>query len=152
MAKGQRTYSQEEKDGVLLAVALNGGTGSIKPTAARLGMPRETVAGQWNRYLDEAHALTSSHKEGQTLADRFLAIAIAAQNRVMELLGEEKSAYRAALIEGINFDKWALITGRPTSRTEILKARYVEPEALRRTASAVIDVPARPARRRRKTA
>lgn len=136
-----KSYSQEVKDGAILAVASN--NGYVKPTAEQIGIPVRTLQAWWNKYLEAAQDLTVRHKDGQGLADRFLAIAIAAQDRVMELLPETKSAYQAALIEGINLDKYLLLTGRPTSRTEILKARYVDPDALRKVSQEVIDVPAK---------
>jgi hypothetical protein len=43
-------------------------------------------------------------------------------------------------------DKLNILTGRPTSITEVLRARYVEGNSLRSMASRVIDVPALPAR------
>jgi hypothetical protein len=73
------------------------------------------------------------------LADAFLELAHAATAVARAKIGDA-SPYHAALISAISLDKWALITGRPTSRSEVHSFRYVEPDALRSLAAKVVDV------------
>lgn len=138
----QRSYSDQEKGAALLALDLN--NGYVKSSAHQLDVPRGTLQ-HWDKASEEvkarARAALSEHSKVQTLADTFLRLAQAGADHALATL-ERASPYHGALIGAIALDKWALITGRPTSRTEVLKARYVEPASLRLTAAAVIDVPA----------
>lgn len=137
-------YSEEQVATAVLAVKAN--RGFVKPVADKMGLKSQTL-GRWvdgSRRADGAASRAAMvHKAEQNLLDGFLELAVAARQVALEKIGSA-SAYQATLIGGISYDKYLLGTGRPTSRTESLKARYVEGDSLRSIASRVVDVPALP--------
>jgi hypothetical protein len=120
----------------------------VKSTARQVDVPRGTLQ-HWEKDGTErsrqAREAITEHSKVKTLAETFLKLAQAAANHSLANL-DKASPYHGALISAISLDKWALITGRPTSRTEVLRARYVEPASLRSLSSGVIDVEASPQR------
>ena len=141
----RRHYSDAEIQGALQAVEAN--RGYIKPTAEALGIPEKTLYNWTVERGQRARAARTRLLGGNDdlgLADRFLDVVIAAQDRTMEAL-PKASAYQAALIGAISIDKRQLILGRPTSRSEQVRTRYVEGDALHSMAARVIDLPALPA-------
>jgi len=86
------------------------------------------------------------HKAEQELLEGFLESALRSQELAMspETLAKA-SAYQLTIMAGINYDKYLLGSGRPTSRSEVLKARYVEPEGLRKLSAAIVTVASKPA-------
>jgi hypothetical protein len=122
--------------------------GFVKPAATALDIPRPTL-NRWSKKEDpaaeRAKAALSEHSKVSKLAETFLNLAQAAAEHAFANL-DKASPYHGALISAISLDKWALITGRPTSRTEVLRARYVEPASLRSLSSGVIDVETSPQR------
>ena len=151
----QRSYTDADKGAALFGLDLNGGV--VKTTAEALDIPRSNLE-HWDDKRGEpgisaARQAISDHKNVQDLAEQFFELARRAIHHSMANL-DKATPYHGALIAAISLDKWALITGRPTSRTEVLRARYVEPTALRELARKVIDVPltgtTQPRRRSRK--
>jgi hypothetical protein len=137
-------YSDQDIVGALKAVDAN--LGYVKPTAAALGIPEKTL---WNwthrggkRALAARRRMLSGN-EDSAIADRYLDIVIAAQDQTMAAL-PKASAYQAVMIGAVAFDKRQLGLGRPTSRSEVVRTRYVEGDALHSMAARVIDVPALP--------
>lgn len=139
-APSRRIYSDAEMVGALRAVDAN--KGYIKPTADALGIPAKTLS-NWTlnkgKRAIQARNASLGHNEDLGIADRYLDIIIAAQDRTLEAIGSA-SAYQAALIGAISTDKRQLILGRPTSRTEAIRTRYVDGDALRGMANRVIDI------------
>jgi hypothetical protein len=142
----QRTYTPEDKAQALMALDLN--KGYVRPTADMIGLPQANLD-RWkdrrDAAVESARAALSETTKVKTLADTFLKLAQAGADHALATL-DKASPYHGALISAISLDKWALITGRPTSRTEVLRARYVEPASLRSLSSSVIDVEASPQR------
>lgn len=143
MSKSYRSYSAEDKGAALLALDLN--KGFVKPTAQQLEIPRDTL-NTWSKKEDPAAEAAKGeilqHKNVQKLAETLFRLAQAGADHALANIGDA-SPYHGALIGAIALDKWSLITGRPTSRTEVLRARYVDPDALRKISQEVIDVEAK---------
>jgi hypothetical protein len=164
----QRSYTHEDNEAMVAMVQVNGGY--VKPTAEMIGVPRKTLeykvehsealdaltrvpthselvekaavpieAAPNTPAPDPANARAIRQNTVAELADAFLELAHAATAVAKAKIGDA-SPYHAALISAISLDKWALITGRPTSRSEFHTYRYVEPDALRSLATKVVDV------------
>lgn len=141
VSREQRSYSAEEKGAALLALDMN--NGFVKSTARQIDVPRGTLQ-HWDQAPESvktaAREAITEHSKVANLAETFLKLAQAGAEHALANL-DRATPYHGALIGAIALDKWALITGRPTSRTEVLRARYVEPTALRQLAAKVVDVP-----------
>jgi hypothetical protein len=140
------SYSEAEVAGAVLAVKAN--RGYVKPVADAMGLKSQTL-GRWvrgdRRAAGAAKRAAMVHKQEQALLEGFLESALRAQELAMSPEKLEKaSSYQLMLMSAVGYDKFLLGTGRPTSRSETLKARYVEPEALRKISStAVIEATAK---------
>jgi len=145
----KRSYTEEEVAAGLNAVLANGG--KIRSTAREIGVPVMTVS-QWasqsrrvpRSASEAAHRAELSTRNREDTVRRLDEVIPLALARVVEAIPDE-GAYRAMLTAAIAIDKRQLLTGGVTSRTETVKARYVEGDSLRSIASRVIDVPALPA-------
>jgi hypothetical protein len=132
--------------GAVLAVKAN--RGFVKPVADAMGLKSQTL-GRWvrgdRRSAGAGERAILVQKQERELLEGFLESALRAQEMAMSPENLAKaSSYQLTLMAAVNYDKFLLGTGRPTSRSETLKARYVEPEALRKVSSMAIDVPSRP--------
>ena len=153
----RRTYSEEDIAGALTSLRAN--DGQVRATARELGIPPMTL-GQWATETRRPETpanrpnriAVSTHQVEETIS-QLSAIIPQALARVVEAL-PTLNGYQAMLAAAIAIDKRQLLSGGPTSRTEVLRARYVEPTALRELARKVIDVPltgtTQPRRRSRK--
>lgn len=144
LGQPRKRYSEQEIAAAVLAVKAN--NGYIKPVADKMGLNHETL-GRWvrgqRRGSGAANRAVMVHKQEQELIAGFLELAGVATKQALANIGEAKSR-DASIVAGIAYDKYLLGTGRPTSRTEQLRARYVEPEALRKISStAVIETTAK---------
>jgi hypothetical protein len=145
----RRSYSEEDVAASLTALRANDGV--VKRTAEDLGIPRMTLA-QWAMETrrpqtagNAAQRLQVSQDKSQETIRMLDAIIPQALARVAEAL-PSVNGYQAMLVSAIAIDKRQLLSGGPTSRTETLRARYVEPASLRSLSSGVIDVEASPQR------
>ena len=140
-------YSEEEVAAAVLAVKAN--RGYVQPVAEKMGLHSQTL-GRWvrgdRRASGAAKRALMVHKAEQELLEGFLESALRSQELAMapETLAKA-SAYQLTIMAGINYDKYLLGSGRPTSRSEVLKARYVEPEGLRKLSAAIVTVASKPA-------
>lgn len=149
-APSRRSYSEAEVAESLTALRANDGV--VKRTAEDLGIPRMTLA-QWameSRRPQSARnqdiRLKVSHDKSEETIRMLDAIIPQALARVAEAL-PSVNGYQAMLVSAIAIDKRQLLSGGPTSRTETLRARYVEPASLRSLSSGVIDVESHPPQR-----
>lgn len=141
----RRSYPEAEVAAAVLAVKAN--NGYVKPVADKLGLHHQTLE-RWVKGERRASGAPTRammvHKAEEELIQGFLELAGAATKQALANIGDAKSR-DASIVAGIAYDKYLLGTGRPTSRTETLKARYVESDALRKVSASVIEGEAKPA-------
>jgi hypothetical protein len=110
----KRRYSDEEKATALAALEANGG--NIKTTAAKLGIPRMTLASWANGGCSEA-VTNIRHVKKAELADAFESLA----RKLVEAMHakiSEANLQATATAAGICVDKMQLLRGKPTSIRE----------------------------------
>lgn len=146
----RRSYSEDDVASAL--TSLRGNEGRIRSTARDLAIPAMTLS-QWAseaRRPETAENAPRRHEVStrqveetiQTLSE----VIPQALARVKEAL-PSLNGYQAMLTAAIAIDKRQLLSGGATSRTEVLRARYVEPGDLRKLSGAVIDTTVSPRRR-----
>lgn len=140
----RRVYSEEDIAGALTSMRAN--EGQVRATSREIGVPATTLS-QWARDArrpetaeNSARRHVVSTQQAEETIQQLSAIIPQALARVAEAL-PTLNGYQAMLAAAIAIDKRQLLSGGPTSRTEVLRARYVEPTALRALAAKVVDVP-----------
>jgi hypothetical protein len=140
---GRRTYSTEA---IAQAVATVRAEGSLKRASRLLGISRSTLRAWISGQLPQpvaAEGPEAFHKRqvvaGHKLASGYRAIEAVYQEHIKQPeVVAKASAAQSAVVIGVMSDKAVRAEGGPTSITETRVYRYIEPDALRDQAEAVL--------------
>lgn len=120
MTQTRRTYTRRQKLTVVGEAEVIG----VRPAARKAGVPPSTVE-HWRN--TPAMAQLRTQKREEVAADVWTAFQLGVR-RIVELIPETEDLNKVAVATGIIYDKYALISGQATSRTESLTGELSESE------------------------
>jgi len=109
----KRSYSDQEKAALLLALEANGG--NLAKTERETGVPLETIRDWRNGLAVNADIAEIRNEKRVSLADKFEALANKLVDRAEEFIDKDKTTLAmVATAAGIATDKAQLLRGQPT--------------------------------------